>query len=206
MSLRYASFQVLHSLCEIDSQCVENLRPCWHCCADTCCGLRCPWTPEVLPPPLLLTEPISTPCSFVSVCLCSKTLISHIQFRDGFVASTMKCPEKFLHAFGEMLIYYWPLSDKSVQLQSNKSFLQSPTFVVVQFCVVYATQNLNSYMRRLCVGCFLSCPRYSLNLFFLSVATALKRNRAQKENCSLTAVGSLKDFAAITHIKKAVFA
>lgn len=94
-----------------------------------------------------------------SLFVCSKTLISHIQFRDGFVASTMKCPEKFLHAFGELLIYYWPLSDKSVQLQSNKSFLQSPSFVVVQFCVVYATQNVNSYMRRLCVGCFLSCLR-----------------------------------------------
>lgn len=77
VSLRYASFQVLHSLCEIDSQCVENLRPCWHCCADTCCGLRCPWTPEVLPPPLLLTEPISTPCSFVSVCLCAPKHLSH---------------------------------------------------------------------------------------------------------------------------------
>lgn len=99
--LRYASFQVLHSLCEIDSQCVENLRPCWHCCADTCCGLWCPWTPEVLPPPLLLTEPISTSCSFVSVCLCSKALISHIQFRDSFVASTMKCqcPESFSTPF-----------------------------------------------------------------------------------------------------------
>lgn len=101
VSLRYASFQVLHSVCEIDSQCVENLRPCWHCCADACWGLWCPWTPEVLPPPLLLTKPISTSCSFVSVCLCSKALISHIQFRDSFVATTMKCqcPESFSTLF-----------------------------------------------------------------------------------------------------------
>lgn len=77
-------------------------------------------------------------------------------------------PRKFLHAFGELLIYYWALSDKSVQLQSNKSFLQSPTFVVVQFCRVSATQNVNSYTRRLCIGYFLSCLRYSPKLFFLS--------------------------------------
>lgn len=103
VSLRYASFQVLPSLCEIDSQCVENLCPCWHCCADTCWGLWCPWTAEVLPPPVLLTKPISTSCSFVSVCLHSKALISHIQFMDSFVATTMKwqCPETFSLPFCE---------------------------------------------------------------------------------------------------------
>lgn len=96
-------FQVLPSLCEIDSQCVENLCPCWHCCADTCWGLWCPWTAEVLPLPVLLTKPISTSCSFVSVCLHSKALISHIQFMDSFVATTMKCqcPETFSSPFCE---------------------------------------------------------------------------------------------------------
>lgn len=49
VSLWYASFQELRSRCEIDFQCVENLRPCWHCCADTCWGLWCPWMPEKLP-------------------------------------------------------------------------------------------------------------------------------------------------------------
>lgn len=113
-------------------------------------------------------------------------------------------PRKFLHAFGELLIYYWALSDKSVQLQSNKSFLQSPTFVVVQFCRVSATQNVNSYMRRLCTGYFLSCLRYSPKLFFLSAPTAVKRNTAQRENCSLTAVSSLKVFAVIAHIRNSL--
>lgn len=39
------------------------------------------------------------------VCLCSKTLISHIQFRQGFVASTMKCPESFPTSFGNCSCY-----------------------------------------------------------------------------------------------------
>lgn len=64
---------------------------------------------------------------------------------------------------------------------------------------------MQSDMGRLCVGCFLSCCRYLPKLFFLSAAAALKRNTAQRENCSLTAVGSLKAFAARTHIKKTVF-
>lgn len=85
------------------------------------------------------------------VCLCSKTLISHIQFRHGFVASTMKCPESFSTSLGNCSYYYWALSDKSVQPESiqQKFFLQSPTFVVVHFCIFYAPQTVKSYMGRL---------------------------------------------------------
>lgn len=70
--LRYASFQVLSSPCEIDSQHVENLHPVGIVVQTHARSLRCPGMPAVLPPPLLLTAPISTPCSIVSVCLCSK--------------------------------------------------------------------------------------------------------------------------------------
>lgn len=34
----------------------------------------------------------------------------------------MPMPRKFLHAFWELLVYYWTLSYKSVQLQSKKKF------------------------------------------------------------------------------------
>lgn len=104
VSLRYASFQVLLSPCEIDSQCVKNLRPCWHCCTDTCCGLRCPWTPEVLPPPLLLTEPISTPCSFVSSLFAlQNTYLTH-SVQAWLCGFHNEMPGKFLHVFGELFL------------------------------------------------------------------------------------------------------
>lgn len=45
-----------------------------------------------------------------------------------------------------------------------------------------------------------------LRYYFLSAAGALKRNSAQRRNCPPTAVGSLEVFAAITHIRKLVYA
>lgn len=114
-------FQVLPSLCEIDSQCVENLCPCWHCCADTCWGLWCPWMAEVLPPPVLLTKPISTSCSFVSVCFQSTYLTHSVHGQLCGYNNEMPMPRNFLLAFlWELLIYYWTLSYKSVQLNPKK--------------------------------------------------------------------------------------
>lgn len=115
------SFQVVHSLCEIDSQCVLFL----HCCTDRCWGLWCPWMPAVLPPPFLLTEPISTLCSFVSICLGSKALISHIQSRNSFVATTIA--QKVSPHLLKM--YYWTLSEKL--LQSKWSFPLICPFIVL---------------------------------------------------------------------------
>lgn len=100
VSLRYASFQVLHSLCEIDSQCVENLHPCWHCCADTHWVLWCPWMPEVLPPPLLLSEPVSTSCSFVSLLfVLQNTYLTHsVQRQLCGYNNEVPMLRNFLHA------------------------------------------------------------------------------------------------------------
>lgn len=60
------------SLCEIDSHSVGNLHPVGIVVQTHARSLRCPRMPAVLPPPLLLSAPISTLCSIVSVCLCSK--------------------------------------------------------------------------------------------------------------------------------------
>lgn len=80
----------------------------------------------------------SPPCVLLfPVCLCSKTLISHIQFRQGFVASTMKCPESFSTSFGNCSYYCWPLSDKSVQPRSNKSFSWVTYFWLLFFPVCF---------------------------------------------------------------------
>lgn len=152
-SRRYASFQVLLSPCEIDSQCVENLRPCWHCCADTCCGLRCPWTPEVLPPPLLLTEPISTPCSFVSrLFALQNTYLKH-SVQAWLCGFHNEMPGKFLHVFGELFLLllgtFWRVCAARVRPTKVVFFFQSPTFVVVRFCIFYAPQTVKSYTGRL---------------------------------------------------------
>lgn len=114
-----------------------------------------------------------------SLFVLQNTYLTH-SVQEQLCGFRSEMPRKFLHAFGELLIYYWTLSDKSLQRQSNKSFLQSPTFVVVQFCIISATQNVNSYMGRLCIGCLLSCLRCSPKLFFLSAPTAVKRNTAQR--------------------------
>lgn len=71
------------------------------------------------------------------VCLCSKTLISHIQFSHGFVASTMKCPESFSTSFGNCSYYYWPLSDKSAAGVQQKFFLSHLLFIVTFSCEFY---------------------------------------------------------------------
>lgn len=88
--LRYASFQVLPSLCEIDSQCVENFHPVGIVVQTHARSLRCPRMPAP-PPPYLLHQSPPRVLLFGFVCA-PKTLISHVQFRDGFVAPTMKCP------------------------------------------------------------------------------------------------------------------
>lgn len=138
------------------------------------------------------------------VCLRSKTLISNIQFRHGFVASTMKCPESFSTSLGNCSYYYWALSDESVQPESvqQKLFFFSVTyFCCCSFLYILRSANCEELHGEIIrVGCFLSCPRCSPKLFFLSAATALKRNSAQKKNCSLTAVVSLKVFLDLTHI------
>lgn len=197
VSVRYASFQVLLSLCEIDSQRVENLCPCWHCCADTCCGLRCPWKPEELPPPLLLTEPISTPCSFVSsLFVLQNTYLAH-SVQPWLCGFHNEMPRKFLHIVWELFLLllatFWQVCAAEVQ---QKFFLSHLLFVVTLSCEFYMPQMSKKII---CIGCFLSCPRCSSKLFFLSAATELKRNSAQKRNCSLTAGVSLKACVDRTH-------
>lgn len=197
VSLRYASFQVLLSPCEIDSQCVENLRPCWHCCTDTCCGLRCPWTPEVLPPPLLLTEPISTPCSFVSSLFAlQNTYLTH-SVQAWLCGFHNEMPGKFLHVFGELFLLllgtFWQVC--AARVRPTKVLSSVTYFCCCSFLYILCSTNCEELHREIIrVGCFLSCPRCSPKLFFLSAATALKTNSAQKKNCSLTAVVSLKVF------------
>lgn len=162
--------------------------------------------PEVLPPPLLLTEPISTSCSFVSVCLCSKALISHIQFTDSFVPSTMKCqcPEKsFSTPFGNFSFIIGHFLTSLCSCRPEKVCLHRLLFLWHDL-YVYATQNVNGGDNALVAPSHVSgtCLRY----YFISAAIALKRNSAQRENCSLTAVSSLTVFAAITHIKTTIYA
>lgn len=138
VSVRYASFQVLLSLCEIDSQRVENLCPCWHCCADTCCGLRCPWKPEELPPPLLLTEPISTPCSFVSsLFVLQNTYLAH-SVQAWLCGFHNEMPRKFLHIVWELFLLllatFWQVCAAEVQ---QKFFSSHLLMVVPLSCVFY---------------------------------------------------------------------
>lgn len=125
------------------------------------------------------------------VCLCSKTLISHIQFSHGFVASTMKCPESFSTLFENCSYYYWTLSAQVCAAEvQQKFFLESPTFCCYSFLrILYATNEQEDYMRWLLP--FMSKVFVQVVLFSFA-ATELKRNSAQKRNCSLTVVVSLK--------------
>lgn len=116
-------------LSKSSSLCVKSIRSVWRICAPV--GIVVQTHAAVydalgsqksfLPLSYLLNQSPPRVLLF-PVCLCSKTLISHIQFRHGFVAATMKCPESFSTSFGNCSYYYWPLSDKSVQPRSNKSF------------------------------------------------------------------------------------
>lgn len=138
VAVRYASLQVLLSLCEIDLQRAENLCPCWHCCADTCRGLRCPWTPGELPPPLLLTEPISTPSSFVSsLFVLQNTYLAH-SVQAWLCGFHNEMPRKFLHIVWKLFILllatFWQVCASEVQ---QKFFLESPTFGFSLFSVYF---------------------------------------------------------------------
>lgn len=101
-----------------------ELARCCHCCSDTCAQFTMPSDASGAPPPslyLLHQSPLGV-LLFRFVCA-PKTLISRVQFRDGFVAPTMKCPRS---SSTPVIGHFLSLCSYS----PNESFIQSPTLVL----------------------------------------------------------------------------